>query len=299
MNAADIIQIIIGVLSLMATIAISIVVAKVEQKREKQNHASELRQLAKEFIIDNQAEIGYLPLCIFAKARSEFSANKRQIYNQFNRCTEELQNEILRQQNIPIGLIDDSKELDHCLDLFDKQALETKLWNQSFLYEGGKYFHRSISRYREDKIEDEDPHEFEIPLLNDRVKMLSSDHKTDLALYMDRYLEFILRDRDDTKNCLEKLPQVPPFSVIDQMHDVRNCAEKIICFWIMRFIQSGCIAFWRHDLVQDRGAEWRQLSIESGLVETYEDMYYDTLLTLYITYSPISAKHIKRKICSK
>ena len=153
MTIAEIIQIIIGMLSLIATVAVSIVIARVETKRVKRQHTEAIQQQVKEFVTDNQSEIDYLPLCVFAKAVSPNAANKRQIYNRFNRCTEEVQIEILRHQNIPIGLIKDKNVLDKCLDSFDEQALETELWERLWLYEGGKYFHRAIEYYREMAID--------------------------------------------------------------------------------------------------------------------------------------------------
>lgn len=291
MTAADIIQIIIGVLSLIATVAVSVVIARVETKRAKRQHAEAIQQQVKEFVIDNQSEIDYLPLCIFANAVSPYAANKRQIYNRFNRCTEEVQIEILRHQNIPIGLIKDKSVLDKCLDAFDKQALETELWERSWLYEGGKYFHRALDYYREMEVDDDNPHIFEIPRLNESLAKAFPDFKADLTLYMDRYLEFVLRDQDDTKDSPEKLPQIPPFTVIDSIEGVGNCDEPILCFWMMRFITSGCLAFWHHNLVADRDADWRQLSIGDGVIETYEDMYYDTLMMLYTTYANIKEEN--------
>lgn len=53
MTAADIIQIIIGVLSLIATVAVSVVIARVETKRAKRQHADAIQQQVREFVIDN------------------------------------------------------------------------------------------------------------------------------------------------------------------------------------------------------------------------------------------------------
>lgn len=284
MSIAEIIQIIIGVLSLIATMAVSVVVAIVEKKRADREHKANLCQQVKEFIIDNEAELDYLPLCVFSNAVSQYAANKRQIYNRFNRCTEELQVEILRQQNIPISLIKDMEVFNKCLKKFDEQAMHYKLWDRSWLYEGGKYFHRAIERYRAEEITTDNPHVFDIPRLNGSLAKSFPDFKADLTLYMDRYLEFVLRDRDDTKDVLDKLPQIPPFTVIDSMECFSNCDEKILCFWMMRFITSGCLSFWHHKLVADCEAEWRQLSIGDGVIETFEDMYYDTLMMLFTTY---------------
>ena len=169
----------------------------------------------------------------------------------------------------------------------DEQALETELWERSWLYEGGKYFHRAIDYYREMAVDDDNPHIFEIPRLNESLAKAFPDFKADLTLYMDRYLEFVLRDQGDTKDLPEKLPQIPPFTVIDSFVGVGNCDEPTLCFWMMRFITSGCLAFWHHKLVADRDADWRQLSIGDGMIETYEDMYYHTLMMLYTTYAKL------------
>lgn len=89
----------------------------------------------------------------------------------------------------------------------------------------------------------------------------------------------------------EKLPQIPPFTAIDSFVGVGNCDEPTLCFWMMRFIASGCLAFWHHKLVADRDADWRQLNIGDGVIETYEDMYYDTLMMLYTTYADIKEEN--------
>ena len=285
MTVADIIQIIIGVLSLIATVAVSIVITLVEAKRAKRQHEEAIQQQVKEFVIDNQSEIDYLPLCVFANAVSPYATNKRQIYNRFNRCEEELQIEILKHQNVPIGLIKDKSILEKCLDLFDQQAKKYKLWERSWLYDCGKYFHRAIERYRKEKIDDDNPCIFEIPRLNEMLANAFPDFKADLSLYMDRYLEFVLRDRSDTKDTPEKLPQISPIEMVGSLINIESCEESILCFWIMRFITSGCLAFWRHGLVADADAEWRQLNIGDGIIETYEDMYYDTLMMLFTTYA--------------
>ena len=110
---------------------------------------------------------------------------------------------------------------------------------------------------------------------------------------MDRYLGFILHDKEDTKETPERLPQIPPFEVINKMIDLESCEESTLCFWMMRFIESGCLAFWRHRLIADYDAEWRRIDVENSLIETYEDMYYGVLLMLFTTYGDIKNNCIK------
>ncbi len=125
---------------------------------------------------------------------------------------------------------------------------------------------------------------FDVPSLG---RVLFPNHKSDLTLYIDRYLEFVLRDREDTANTPERLPQEPPMDMLNRMFNFGSCELKVLNIWLMKFISSGCVAFCRHGLTEDSDAEWRQLCIEDGQIETYEDLYYDTLLMLYTTYGAI------------
>lgn len=52
MTIAEIIQIIIGMLSLIATVAVSIVIARVETKRAKRQHTEAIQQQVKEFVME-------------------------------------------------------------------------------------------------------------------------------------------------------------------------------------------------------------------------------------------------------
>ena len=74
MTIADVIQIILGVLSLIATVAVSVVIARVETKRAKRQHTEAIQQQVKEFVMNNESEIDYLPLCVFANAVSSYTA---------------------------------------------------------------------------------------------------------------------------------------------------------------------------------------------------------------------------------
>lgn len=117
MSAADIIQIIIGVLSLIATIAVSFLIYWLQTRHEKEirelqeeKDRIELETKARMFLIDNESERDYLAWCIIAANQHPLERHSRKIYTEYCRCTEELQNEILRQAGynsrqikIPVG----------------------------------------------------------------------------------------------------------------------------------------------------------------------------------------------------
>lgn len=107
--------------------------------------------------------------------------------------------------------------------------------------------------------------------------------------YIDSYLNYVLNDdRTDVINIVDELSQMPPFDLVAKTQNFDWCDDKIICFWNMLLIKYSCLSFSRHNLVVDRKAQWRK--VNSAQVETYEDMYYDTLLTLFTTYSQSSYK---------
>lgn len=57
MTIADVIQIILGVLSLIATVAVSVVIARVETKRAKRQHTEAIQQQVKEFIFSLRIDL--------------------------------------------------------------------------------------------------------------------------------------------------------------------------------------------------------------------------------------------------
>ena len=87
MSLADIIQIIIGVLSLVATIAVSFLIYWLQSRHEKEIQKLQcekeriaLQEKARLFLIDNQEERDYLPWCIIAANLYPLEKHTRKIY---------------------------------------------------------------------------------------------------------------------------------------------------------------------------------------------------------------------------
>lgn len=285
MSIADIIQIILGFFSLIATIAISIIIYILDRRREKREHEKFLSDETKKFLLDNNAELDYLPLCIMVTNINPYSAHNRRIYNNFSRCNNELQNEIIKSKNMPIGIFDLRACIYSCLNQFIEFEQKYKLGG-SMLYDGGKYFHRSFEQYAKEKIDNPDPYYFEVPNLSPILKAFNHDQniKTNLNGYIDRYLEYILKDRADTANSPEFLVEKPPMDLLRSKFMLGSRPEKELCFWIMRYIVSACQAFKNHNLIDVCQENWRDLDIDLNIIETYEDMYYYTILTLLTTF---------------
>jgi hypothetical protein len=291
---SDIIQIVLGVLSLIVSIILAFLIYWLQRSHEKQSAADNeqrrkdaLSENAKVFLIDNDEEIDYLPLCVMAASISKYSKSIRKVYTRFKRCSAELQTEILRQANIPITITPDNSWLDEYLNYMIADGEKTKLGRNIF-YDGAKYFHRRLEQYAECSAEDVDTHIFSVPQLSAIYFSKDMSNHADLTLYIDRYLELVLQDRPATKDKPELLPNIPPYDYLLDSQSLGSCEEeeKLVSFWEMQAVISTCIAFFRHNIVGKDNAEWRQVNSGDAKLETFEDLYYEALLVLYTAYAP-------------
>jgi hypothetical protein len=99
---SDWVQIVIGLLSLVATIVISFFIYWLQSRHEKEieqlqtaQRKAELENKADQFLIENESERGYLPWCIFAAKLHRHERHTRKIYTAFCKCPDELQIKIL------------------------------------------------------------------------------------------------------------------------------------------------------------------------------------------------------------
>ena len=159
MTIADIIQIILGILSLIATVGVSFAIYWLQSRHEKQleriakeNAEKQLKEEADRFLIDNEAERDYLPLCVFASNLHRHERHTRKIYTNFCRCSNDLQNKILEVAEFKCRTIEGNGWLNKAIE---KLEVDIKKYNlgRDYLYDGAKYFHRCFERYREEKWE--------------------------------------------------------------------------------------------------------------------------------------------------
>ena len=93
MTLADIIQIVIGVLSLLATIVVSFAIYWLQMRHEKELQRLEEKQKQKDleekanlFLMYNESERDYLPWCVLAANPHRLEKHTRDIYTYFCRC---------------------------------------------------------------------------------------------------------------------------------------------------------------------------------------------------------------------
>lgn len=299
MTIADIIQIILSIFSLIATVAVSVIIYKFERKNERlrekeleKQKAKEIELTARNFIIDNQNDIELLPLCIISQCLHGYDNNVRLIYTKFKKCDREAQKEILRQEKCPITLIEDTEWLNKALLRFQKLEKEYKLATTSALYDGCKYFYRSYERHKKEKVEDIDPFCFVVPGYENRLRMMNGNEylETNLFSYIDPYLAGVYKEIHNIGKGNAIYPSQPPMDVVWEQFDLGTCDESIVCFWLMKYMITSCKILFEHELTEIKKESWRIFDIDESKIETYEDMFYYTALVLYKTLFDLKDK---------
>ena len=212
------------------------------------------------FCKEFEGELKLIPLCMISDNLNPLRNNERSLYNKFSLCSSLTKKEILRlTKNDEIIFKNDW--VNRCLELYKKDLDENKFGERTFLYEGAKYLHGALE-YAEIKPRYMDPNIFDVLYKSKRTKY----KKSTITMYIKKYLY------DNEKNDME-----PPLEYIWEKAELETCDPELMSFWVMRFIISSC-----YQLPLGKYSE--NLCIEEQYLDTFEDMYYYTLLELYTRY---------------
>ena len=263
-------ELIIGGLTLFATIILGDLPFIITACSRYQK----LKVAAKNFVIDNQSEIDFLPLCVFADCLHPDDKHNRVIYTNFNKCDKGTQKAILKYKGINQKIIKSPKWVDQSIQLFLKIQDEYKL-GRNMLYDGAKYLHRAYE-YKELEIEALDPMKFTTPSLN-----FFANTPSVFLGYLNDYMGYKYREPELTSN--EKINfsmYKPPMDLLYNQENLGYCPEEKVCFWIMRYICDVCQVLRNHNLIKSNN--FNELPVLEELDHiTYEDFYYYTLAVLY------------------
>lgn len=291
MSAAEIVQIVIGALSLIATVAVSFFIYWLQSRHEKEmakieeKHRQEkLAEEANNFLIDHEDERDYLPWCTIATNQHQHERHNRKIYTDFCRCSVELQNKILEMAEFTIRTIEGTEWVDDAFKKLEADVKKYKLGEQPFLYDGAKYFHRAFLYYREHKFEHRYNKEFKTIYELSSPLWLESESekgKVNLSQYIEQYFDYILGYRNKDINMWEN--PFPPVDYVWNAKNLGNIKEVAVCYWIMELVENFVVN------IHNRFSA----SVFDGIIhenttdaqaETYEDRYYDILYWMYYTY---------------
>lgn len=284
MSLADIIQIIIGFLSLIATIAVSFLIYWLQSKHEKEirdieemQKQRELEEKAQIFLMDNEDERDYLPWCIFAANLHRLEKHTRNIYNAYCHCGLELQNEILKQAGFYIKQIEDISWVERCLESLQKD-IETNQLGRDYLYDGAKYFHRGYKRYKNEQWI-EPPAIFEPINKENKIRKMMNVNSIDISEYVDEYFYYYLNGKMSQKD----LKPYPPIDYVWESQNLGYANEIVVCKWMMSLVEVIAIYCEKRKDVSNEIC-FNEIEYTDAVIETYEDKYYSALQALYNTY---------------
>ena len=292
MTVFEIVQITLGSLALLATSIVPIMIFWLQKKHEKEIDAirneqkqKEISEKANEFLIDHEDERDYLPWCTIASALHRQEHHTRKIYTDFCRCTAELQKEIIKQAGFPEITIEGNNWVDKGLEGI-KVFIKNNHLGMDLLYDGAKYYHRGFERYRKE-VWTGTPRVFD-PIEKDTALMKTfGQNKINLIEYIDEYLWF----RSDGKECVEQ--PIPPIDYVVKSQNLLNCDEIEVCRWVIEIV--FCISTIAHNLGRSDFDDDFFGVLTDADSETFEDRYYETLLTIYYTFKNESAKIENKK----
>ena len=290
MTAAEIIQIVIGTLSLVATVAVSFFIywlqsrhekemAKIEEAHRQENLAEE----ANNFLIDHEDERDYLPWSTIATNLHQHERHNRKIYTDFCRCSVELQNKILEMAEFTIRTIKGTEWVDDAFEKLKADVKEYKLGEQPFLYDGAKYFHRAFTRYRENEFKENYNRELQTICMQNPLWLVAEKDKDKVSLssYIEQYFDFVLGDI--RKEYIQWATPIPPVDYAWEHYHLGYAPEEDVCYWIMELVENFVVN------VHNRfgTSVFDSIIMENttdAQAETYEDRYYDILYWMYYTY---------------
>lgn len=289
MTLSEILQIVIGSLTLLVTAIVPIMIYWLQKKHEKEMEEirnkqteKELSNKANEFLIDHENERDYLPWCIIASTLHRQERHTRKIYTDFCRCDDELQREILKQAGFTLEIIKGGKWVDNAFDGVRGYIKANEL-GRDWLYDGAKYFHRSFERYREEKWE-HTPRVFAPILKENTFRSAFGIDKIDIGSYIEDYLW----QRSHSKNAEETDNLIAPIDYVERTQNLSECEEIELCRWIMDIIFYVSII--AHNTNPEKKYDGMFENNTDAFAETFEDRYYETLLSIYYAFGNSSEK---------
>ena len=290
MTAAEIVQIVIGALSLVATVAVSFFIYWLQSRHEKElakieekNYQEKLAEEANNFLIDHEEERDYLPWCTIATNLHQHERHNRKIYTDFCRCSAELQNKILEMAEFSIRTIKGTEWADDVFEKLKADIKKYKLGEQPFLYDGAKYFHRAFTRYREHEFHENYNRELKTIYKQNPLWLIADKDKNKVCLgaYIDQYFNFTLGEIQ--KEHIEWDTPIPPVDYAWEHYHLGYAPEEDVCYWIMELVENFVVNIHSRREVSRYDSMIRENSTDAQ-AETYEDRYYNILYYMYYTY---------------
>lgn len=294
MSKYEITTIVLQALTLVATIAISFVIYFLNNKHKKEEYYRQNEQLAKAFIIDNNDISDYIPLCIVASVLNRHKKHHRTLYNEFNKLSDDVQKEVIKQCNYEIDLIKGTDWVNKGIDYVNKFLNDNNLGNESnnYLYGSGKYLHYAI-KYCPEKEYDARIYnkKYRNPFPSKKIGFEENnpvEYLIDFDTYCDDYMFFVIRStrKDFIIYKSEKIAPKP----IKYLEAVENLlsgstTDEDVCYWVLDFVN-----FFSIYIINTMSSGYPNDYMSDAEIKTFEDKYYEVMLSLYLLHKLVIVK---------
>ena len=290
MSKYEITTIVLQALTLIATVAISIVLYYLNNKHKEEDKRLKDEQLAKAFIIDNNDISDYIPLCIIASALNRHKKHHRALFNEFNKLSDEVQKEVLKQCNYEIDLIKGNEWVSKSINYVNKFLNDNNLGNErnNYLYDDGKYLHYAIRYFSEKEYDDKRYNKkYRNPFPNNKIGFEGNnpvEYLIDFDTYCEDFMFYVIRStrKDFIIFKSEKIAPRPIkyLEAVENLPSV-NTTNEDVCYWVLDFVN-----FFSIYIIKSYPSEYKS----DARIETYEDKYYEVMLSLYLLYKLVIAK---------
>lgn len=275
----EIVNLIINILSLLATVAISFVIYFLENRDLKSRKEHEIHEQAKRFIIENAEERGYLPWAVVASGCFPQNHHSRKIYNEFTLLDDEVKEEVLRQAGLHVPLIDGFDWVNGKIEALEESSSKLGL-GDAFLYEGVKYFHRlyddkereygdSLFGYWDENYKD--------VFGFDRFGLYKRKGYVPFTRYVDDYLYCKFEKPEKFSDEWQK-----PFDYLLATEQICETSDEgAVCFWVSHIVEELiCYS------IKYLGFKEKDHPETDSQAETFEDRYFQILYDLFFIDIP-------------
>lgn len=269
-------SLVVGVGSLMMSflaLTISIQTFVRENKKERE----ELENKANNFIIENNDEIGYIPLCLIASSFNRQWSYKRKIYSSFNKLNNSLQKEVLRLLNYNDELITKNAWIDGGIIRVNKFINKFQLGN-NFFVEKTKYYKNAVKfgnkKYKEN-VEYKrifSSMSFGLPSIT-FINNEPYDNGLDFFDYLKRYIHAEINSDPKVKVSSR------PLDILISQENLLEADDESLCVWSMCVIDS--IAEMIIEKYKYDGFEPNRFPSGNYEIVTFEDRFLHSLSILF------------------
>jgi hypothetical protein len=244
------------------------------RSREIELLEERIEQEAISFCRKYKDEKEYIALCQVAFITNPTRVHNRQMYNEFCELTASTRNKILELSEVDKIEASGDYWWYAYLDMFEKDYEKYRLGAERYRYSFSQYFPRLLE-YGGESIDDYTQRIFAPKVITPTIKTFSKNYKYDVAGLIDEYIYY--KDCEEFKNILE-----PPMNLMWRELDFGSCPEIMLVSYLALFIIGTCRGI---PLPED--AENKMFAFSgpgASDLETAEDLFYQTLLTLYENY---------------